>query len=128
MAPKKRSAKQGIIYMNAIVSKSRRRGPGRQHVRAQRKLMHAAARIRDAASENSASGRGRLFASGYAAGTETDKRRRGKSTAEQKFPHDHSKRTIQKRIGQAENRKTNKTAGDGKAAGIGKTETGKYQI
>ena len=39
--------KQGIIYMNAIVSKSRRRGPGRQHVRAQRKLMHAAARIKD---------------------------------------------------------------------------------
>ena len=78
MAPKKRSAKQGIIYMNAIVSKSRRRGPGRQHVRAQRKLMHAAARIRDAASENSASGRGRLFASGY------DCRNRDRQTASRK--------------------------------------------
>lgn len=39
--------KQVIIHMNAIVSKSRRRGPGRQHVRAQRKQMHADARIRD---------------------------------------------------------------------------------
>ena len=131
MAPKKRSAQTGYhTYERDRQQKQTARSrAAATFARSGSKCVRAAARIKDGSLRNSASGRGRLFASGYAAGTETDKRRRGKSTAEQKFPTMTTQREQSKR--ESVRRKTGRQTRPQetvKAAGIGKTETGKYQI